>query len=85
MIGVLFVLGFGLLLTFSGWQHWWLRKQETVSLLGAAILRTTGVEPAPRTNTDRALTWVHLGLSLIMGPLFVVVGLYGLLSEAGLL
>lgn len=85
MIAGFFILGLGCLLTFNGWQHWRLRKQETISLLEAAILRTTGVEPSPRTRIDRLFTWVHAGLSLIMGPVFIVVGIYGLLSEAALI
>jgi hypothetical protein len=85
VIGTAFFLLMGGFLTWSGWRHWRYRKVETISVLEAAILKTTGVEPLPTTRVDRTLKYVHAALAFIFGPIFMLIGILGILNEVGLL
>jgi TRAP-type C4-dicarboxylate transport system permease small subunit len=75
----------GAFFIWMGWRHWRYRKEETISVLEAAILKTTGVEPLPKTRLDRALTYVHAVLGLAFGSLFLFVGIFLFVSEMGLI
>jgi hypothetical protein len=70
MLGGLIALAIGAVLTWIGWRHWRFRDRETVSVLEAAILRTTGEEPLPRTKCDRMSGYVQAVLGLVLGPFF---------------
>jgi hypothetical protein len=80
-----FSLAIGAVLTWIGWRHWRYRKEETISLLEAGILKATGIEPLPRTRTDRALTYVHAILGLLLGSFFLLIGVVGILAELDVL
>ncbi len=75
MLGGLFYLVLGIFLIWIGWRHWRFRRQETISVLEAAILRATGEEPLPRTKFDRILEYVQAGLGFVLGPFFLLCGL----------
>ena len=68
-------LAIGAPLTWTGWRHWRLRDQETISVLEAAILRTTGQDTLPRTRFDRVFGRVQAVLGLVLGPFFLLAGL----------
>ena len=68
-----------------GWSHWRYRKEETISLLEAAILKTTGAEPLQKTRLDRFLTYIHAVLDFAFGALFLLVGIFVALDELGAL
>lgn len=85
MIAGFFFLALGSLLIFGGVRHWRYRKQETISLLEAGILKATGVEPLPRTKVDRVLTHFHAIFSFILGPFFFLCGVAAIAGELGLL
>ena len=59
--------------------------EEKISILEAVILKTTGVEPLPLTRLDRWLQRFHIVFASIFGPLLLLVGFYGLLSELGVI
>ena len=85
MIAGIFYLGMGVLLTWVGWRHWRYRREETISVLEAAILKTTGAEPSPRTGVDRFLSRLQAVLGFIFGPMFFVLGIIVISGEWGLL
>ncbi|WP_141237122.1 hypothetical protein [Sphingopyxis sp. GW247-27LB] len=68
-----------------GWNHWRYRKQETVNVLEAAILRSTGEEPLPLTKLDWFLKNLQAILGFILGPFFILVGVAVILGELELL
>jgi hypothetical protein len=74
---------FGGFLTWIAVLNWRHRREEKISLLEAAILKTTGVEPLPLTKFDRWLQWFQIVMASILGPLLLVAGLAGLGSEIG--
>jgi hypothetical protein len=81
--GVIFLVG----LLFScfaviGWRH---RKEEKISLLEAAILKTTGAEPLPLTRFDRWLQNFQLVMMSVFGPALIFIGVTGFLIELGVL
>ncbi len=85
MIFALALMGVGTLfswLAILGWRH---RKEESISLLEAGILKVTGAEPLPVTRFDRWLQRFQIVMVAILGPLLLLVGSYGLLSEMGML
>ena len=85
VIFALAVLSVGFLfswLAVLGWRH---RREESISLLEAAILQTTGAEPLPLTKFDRWLQKFQLVMMTLFGPALTVIGAYGLLSEIGAL
>ena len=85
MIFALILLGVGSLFTFLavvGWRH---RSEESISLLEAAILKTTGEEPLPITWFDRLGHRLQLILMSILGPVLIALGLAGILIEMGVL
>jgi hypothetical protein len=75
----------GALLTWLGWRHWRYRKEQTISVLETALLKTTGGEPLPRTRLDRFLTYLQAFLGFILGPMFFLIGVIVILGEMGLL
>lgn len=85
MIAALFFLALGTFLLGIGWRHWRYRKGETVSLIEAAILKTTGEEPLPRTRLDKFLTQAQAVLGLLFGAFFLLIGILAILNELGLL
>ena len=85
MKAAVFFFALGALLICVGWRHWRYRKEETLSLLEAAILKTTGVEPLPRTRLDRFLTYLQAILGSLFGAFFLLIGVLAVLNEMGLL
>ncbi|VWX58581.1 hypothetical protein [Sphingorhabdus sp. 109] len=84
------VFGFGLfaLGLFFGWlalRLWRYRDEGSISILEAALLKTTGEEPQPRTKLDHWLHYFQMVLAFIFATLLVSVSIYGLLEEAGVL
>lgn len=69
-------------LAVLGWRH---PSEDSISLLEAGILAATGEEPLPLTRFDRALQRFQLVMMTIFGPLMVLVGGFGFLSEIGAL
>ena len=57
------------------------RREERISLIEAAILRTTGAEPLPLTKFDRALQWFQIVMMSLFGPVLALVGLALLFGE----
>ena len=85
MIFTLALLGVGSLfswLAVLGWRH---RQEESISLLEAGILKATGADPLPLTRFDRWLQRFQLVMMSLFGPLLILVGGYGFLSELGAL
>ena len=85
MIFALVLTGVGVLfcwLAVVGWQH---RKEDSISLLEAGILKVTGVEPLPLTRFDRWFQRLQLLMMTLFGPPLVFLGGYGLLTELGVL
>jgi hypothetical protein len=85
MIFALAVLGIGVLLSclaVLGWRH---RRQASISLLEAAILKATGEEPLPLTRWDRWLQRFQLAMMSLFGPALVMLGVLGLFDELGVL
>ncbi|MDO9369530.1 MAG: hypothetical protein Q7T68_13260 [Sphingopyxis sp.] len=85
MIAGLVSLLIGAVAFLVGWNHWRYRKQETVNILEAAILRTTGDEPLPLTKLDWFLKNLQAILGFILGPFFIFAGVAVILSELELL
>jgi hypothetical protein len=77
--------GFGLLavgllfcwLAFSGWRQ---GAAERISIIVAAILKTTGAEPLPLTRIDTWLQRFQLVMLSVFGPSMTAVGLLILLT-----
>lgn len=85
MIFALILMSVGLLfswLAILGWRH---RKEESISLGEAAILKLTRAEPLPFTRFDRWLQKFQLVMMSVFGPVLVVLGVCGLLIESGVL
>lgn len=85
MILALILLVVGLLFSWAaivGWRH---RREDSISLLEAAVLKTTGAEPLPLTKFDRWLQKFQLVMMTFFGPPLVFIGVYGLWSELGAL
>lgn len=85
MIAGLVSLVIGAVALSVGWNHWRYRKQETVNILEAAILRSTGEEPLPLTKLDWFLKNLQAILGFILGPFFILVGVAVILRELELL
>jgi hypothetical protein len=62
------------------WRH---RHEEKISLLEAAILKTTGEEPLPLTRFDRILQWFQVIMASILGPILLIAGIAMLIDEIG--
>ena len=85
VIASIFCMTLGAFFIWMGWRHWRYRRVETISVLEAAILKTTGVEPLPKARLDRTLTYIHAVLGLVFGSVFLLVGFFLFLSEMGLI
>jgi len=85
MIAGIAYIAIGLLLTWVGWRHWRYRKEETVSILEATILKATGEEPLPRTGVDRFLTRLQAVFGFVLGPFFFLIGTAVIFVELGIL
>ena len=85
MIAGLISLAMGVVALLVGWNHWRYRKQETINLLEAAILRPTGEAPLPLRKLDWFLKYLQAILGLILGPLFILTGAAIILDELELL
>jgi hypothetical protein len=72
--GLIFV-AFGVAMTWLAVLNWRHRREERISLLEAAILKTTGVEPLPLTKFDRVLQWFQIVIMSLFGPLLTFAGL----------
>ncbi|WP_447932360.1 hypothetical protein [Sphingopyxis fribergensis] len=81
----LLIFAMGVLLLWVGWNHWRYRRQETINILEAAILRTTGEEPLPLTKLDWFLKNLQAILGFILGPFFILAGVAVILGELELL
>lgn len=79
MTGLVYV-GLGALLLWIGYRNWKLRHTEAISLLEAAVLKTTGEEPLPRTGTDKALAYFQAGMGFLLGPFFIAIGIASLFA-----
>ena len=85
MIAGLVSLVIGAVALSVGWNHWRYRKQETVSMLEVAILRSTGEESLPLTKLDWFLKNLQAILGFILGPFFILAGMAIILDELELL
>ena len=85
MIAGLISLAIGVVAHFAGWNHWRYRKQETINILEAAILRPTGEAPLPLTKLDWFLKYLQAVLGFILGTLFILAGVAIILGELELL
>ncbi len=85
MIAGLVSLVIGAVVLSVGWNHWRYRKQETVNMLEAAILRSTGEESLPLTKLDWFLKNLQAILGFSLGPFFILVGVAVILGELELL
>ena len=83
MIPAIFFLLFGGFLTWTAVMNWRHRHVEKISLLEAAILKTTGEEPLPLTKFDRIAQWFHVIMASIFGPLLLLVGIAMLIDKVG--
>lgn len=81
----LLIFAMGVLLLWVGWNHWQYRRQETINILEAAILRTNGEEPLPLTKLDWFLKILQAILGFILGPFFILAGVAVILDELELL
>jgi hypothetical protein len=75
----------GATLTHVGWRHWRYRKQQTISVLEAGLLKAANAEPLPRTKIDRFLTYLQAILGCILGPFFLLCGIAVIAGELGYL
>jgi hypothetical protein len=76
---VLLLVGLGFSsLAILGWRH---RHDERISIIEAAILKTTGAEPLPLTKFDRLLQLFQLVMMSLFGPLLTLVGLFLLVGD----
>ena len=78
-------LAMGLLLFWVGWNHWRYRKEETISLLEAGMLKATGVEPLPPKRLDWLLKYLQAILGFILGSFFAFIGAVAILNELEIL
>ena len=85
MIAALFFLTFGAFLSWIAVVNWRHRREDKISLIEAAILKATGAEPLPLTRFDRWLQWFQIIIASIFGPLLLLLGVFGLLSELELI
>ncbi|SKB41195.1 hypothetical protein [Sphingopyxis flava] len=85
MIAGLVSLVIGAVALSVGWNHWRYRKQETISMLEVAILRSTGEESMPLTKLDWFLKNLQAILGFILGPFFILAGMAIILDELELL
>ncbi|WP_447758477.1 hypothetical protein [Sphingopyxis fribergensis] len=85
MIAGLVSLVIGLVAMSVGWNHWRYRKQETINVLEAAMLRSAGEEPLPLTRLDWFLKYLQAGLGFVLGPFFILAGVAIILSELEML
>ena len=81
----LLIFAMGVLLLWVGWNHWQYRRQETINILEAAILRTTGEEPLPLTKLDWFFKNLQAILGFILGPFFILAGVAVILGALELL
>ena len=75
LVGGLLFIWLGIL----GWKH---RREDRISVIEAAILKTADAEPMPRNRWDRVMAYVQPILMLVFGPLMVVIGI-GILTLMG--
>ena len=85
VIFALILLTTGSLLSWAAIMGWRYRKEEMTSLLEAAIWKTTGVEPLPVNRLGRWFQRFQLVLISVLGPALLMVGVWGLLTELGVL
>ena len=85
VIAGLVSLVIGLVVLSVGWSHWRYRNQETINILEAAVLRSTGEEPLPLTRLDWFLKNLQAILGFILGPFFILAGVAVILGELELL
>jgi hypothetical protein len=85
VIAGLVSLVIGLVALSVGWNHCRYRKQETINVVEAAILRSTGEEPLSLTKLDWFLKNLQAILGFILGPFFILVGVAVILDELELL
>jgi hypothetical protein len=71
----------GLFLFWVGLRSWKYRKQETISAIELAILKSTGEEPLPLTRLDWSLKYAQAILGFTLGPFFAFLGVILILSE----
>jgi uncharacterized membrane-anchored protein YitT (DUF2179 family) len=71
---------FFLWVVYLNWRH---RGQEKISIIEAAILKTTGQEPLPLTRFDKWLQTFQIIFAAIFGPLMLAVGISMLFDELG--
>jgi hypothetical protein len=83
VIAALFFLSFGGFLSWIAILNWRHRHGEKISLLQAAILKTTGEEPLPLTRFDKVLQWFQVIMASIVGPILLIVGIAMLIDELG--
>jgi hypothetical protein len=83
MIAAIFFSALGAFFIWTVYLNWRHRGQEKISIIEAAILKTTGQEPLPLTRFDKWLQTFHLIFAAIFGPLMLVVGISILLDELG--
>jgi len=67
-------------LAIIGCRH---RREDSISLLEAGILKATGEEPLPLSWFDRLLQRFQLVMMSIFGPALIFLGVVGLLIETG--
>jgi hypothetical protein len=75
MIKGLIITTVGLGMTWLAILNWRYRHEEKISLLEAAILKTTGEEPLPLTKFDRTLQWFQVIMMSLFGPVITLAGL----------
>lgn len=81
----LLIFAMGVLLLWVGWNHWQYRREETINILEAAILRATGEAPLPLTKPDWFPKNLQAILGFILGPFFILAGVAVILGELELL
>ncbi len=69
------LVGIGLLLIWLGITGWRHRREDRISFIEAAILKTADAEPLPLRRWDRAWAYVQPILLLIFGPLMLFGGI----------
>ena len=83
MIPAVFFSLFGGFLSWVAVMNWRHRHVEKISLIEAAILKTTGAEPLPLTKFDRYLQWFQVIMATIFGPIMLFLGIAMLIDEIG--
>jgi len=69
-------------LAFLGWRY---RNEDRIGLLEAGILKAAGEEPLPHTRFDRWLQRFQIVMMTLFGPIFLFLGVIGLLNELEML